>query len=72
MGKEGWEAKLSKEDHILMDRRIQGVLPDGWVQVPDKKIIRETNPDDSGIKGHLCINHYTGEVLCSVPPTGVN
>jgi hypothetical protein len=40
-----------------------------WVDVPDAKIIREHNPDPSGVTGHLCWSQYAG-VLCAVPPTG--
>lgn len=38
--------------------------------VPDQKIIREKNPDESGRTGHICVNRSTHEVLCAVPPTG--
>lgn len=38
--------------------------------VPDQKILREKNPDESGRTGHICVNRSTHEVLCAVPPTG--
>jgi hypothetical protein len=56
-GKGHWLALLAKEDG------------DGWVPVPDAKVIHEKNPDPSGVTGHLCWSPYAG-VLCAVPPTG--
>lgn len=57
-----WRARLAEEDG-------PGLEKDGWITIPDEKIIREHNPDPSGVTGHLCINQY-GYVLCAVPPTG--
>lgn len=56
----GWRARLAAEDGAG-----EG---DGWVTVPDSRIIREKNPDPSGTAGHLC--YAFGAVLCAVPPAG--
>jgi len=40
------------------------------IPVPDEKIIRAVNPDPTGRDGHTCVNRYTKELLCAVPPTG--
>lgn len=40
-----------------------------WLEIPDAKLIREVNPDDSGGMAHVCTSQ--GKVLCFVPPTGV-
>lgn len=52
------------------DGHWQALLDDGktWISVPDDKVIREKNPDPSGVDGHLCEN--VGVVYCAVPPTG--
>lgn len=42
----------------------------GWIPIPERKRIREKNPDPTGRSAHLCYNHYTHEVLCFVPPSG--
>lgn len=42
---------------------------DQVIQVPDEKIIREKNPDQTGRMGHICFSPIVG-VLCAVPPTG--
>jgi hypothetical protein len=38
------------------------------IPVPDDRVIRKINPDETGTRGHLCWNY--GKVLCFVPPTG--
>jgi hypothetical protein len=40
------------------------------IAVPKEKIIREHNPDPTGIKGHLCFNERTYVIYCAVTPTG--
>ncbi len=47
-------------------------LPQGiWVEIPEKKIIRERNPDPTGSRAHLCMMDWEGApVLCFVPPMG--
>ena len=55
-----WRARLAAEDGAGDG--------DGWVTVPDSRIIREKNPDPSGTSGHLCYSF--GAVLCAVPPAG--
>lgn len=53
------------------------LMPNGWyamtdsgdvIDIPDDRIVREVNPDESGSRAHLCFNY--GKVLCFVPPTG--
>lgn len=61
-GRTDWIARLSPEDVEQW-----GVE---WLELPDHKRVRETNPDPSGVTGHLCTNWQTKEILCSVPPTG--
>ena len=55
---------------LRKDGHWEAVLDDGmtWLAIPDDKIIREKNPDPSGVDGHLCEN--AGVVYCAVPPTG--
>ncbi len=40
-----------------------------FIPVPDEKIRPYKNPDQSGVKGHLCWTPNAG-VMCAVPPTG--
>lgn len=39
-----------------------------WIEIPDEKIVREINPDETGSRAHLCEAY--GKVLCFVPPFG--
>lgn len=39
-----------------------------WVEIPETRILREVNPDETGQAAHICFNY--GRVLCFVPPTG--
>lgn len=39
-----------------------------WIGIPDGKLLREKNPDPSGVTGHLCESN--GAVFCARPPTG--
>ena len=39
-----------------------------WIDIPDAIVIREKNPDPTGVSGHLCESH--GLLHCAVPPTG--
>ena len=41
------------------------------IPIPEEKIIGEKNPDMTGREGHVCVNRWTGRVMCAVPPTGV-
>lgn len=41
-----------------------------WVEVPETRILRELNPDETGQAAHLCYSDVTLSVLCFVPPTG--
>lgn len=52
-----------KFDH-WMARRDNGA----WIDVPDSRLIRQKNPDNSGVHGHLC--EVMGMVYCALPPTG--
>jgi hypothetical protein len=59
----GWQAKLDRYDQWRFNKE--------WVDIPDKKIIREKNPDNTGISGHLCTGgSMMLEILCAVPPAG--
>lgn len=40
----------------------------GWVEIPDARILRQLNPDETGQAAHLCEAY--GHVYCFVPPTG--
>lgn len=40
------------------------------IEVPDAKIVREKNPDQTGTRGHVCYSRSNG-LLCAVPPAGV-
>ncbi len=42
----------------------------GWVEIPEGKIVREKNPDQTGSRAHLCIFDWAEIPLCFVPPTG--
>lgn len=55
------EAELRKG--VWWAHRDDGV----WVEIPDARILREFNPDETGQAAHLC---YNGSVLCFVPPSG--
>jgi hypothetical protein len=60
----GWQAKLDRYDQW----RFNGLQ---WVDVPDSRIIREKNPDNTGRAGHLCTaSGLMPYVLCAVPPAG--
>lgn len=61
-GRTDWIAKLSREDAILFKQE--------WVEVPNGKIIREKNPDKTGISGHICTDAHSPTIRCGVPPTG--
>lgn len=39
-----------------------------WVEVPDQRIIREANPDQSGEAGHLRESQVDFTILCFRPP----
>lgn len=39
-----------------------------WIDIPDSRLLREPNPDPSGVTGHLCEGY--GIVFCARPPTG--
>ena len=39
-----------------------------WIPIPDSKIIRERNPDLSGVTAHIC--EQNGKVLCFVGKVG--
>jgi hypothetical protein len=39
-----------------------------WIEIPDTKIVREINPDDTGSRAHLCEAY--GWIFCFVPPFG--
>jgi hypothetical protein len=41
-----------------------------WIEIPEERIIREHNPDETGSRAHLCQADYSMFVLCFVPPTG--
>jgi hypothetical protein len=41
-----------------------------WIEIPEKIIIKEKNPDDTGSRAHLCQGDNSSYVLCFVPPTG--
>lgn len=41
-----------------------------WVEIPERAILREVNPDETGQKAHLCYNDFALTVLCFVPPSG--
>lgn len=56
-----WRAELDPEEK-------PGPESDGWVTIPDQKILHEINPDPSGVSAHLCYNY--GVVYCFVPPFG--
>jgi hypothetical protein len=45
-------------------------LPHGgdFIEIPDRRIIHERNPEQGGPDGHLCWTANTG-VLCFVPPS---
>lgn len=60
--KTDWIARLAPEDVPIF-----GVE---WIEVPDHRVTRERNPDQTGQAGHLCTNYYTKDILCAVPPTG--
>jgi hypothetical protein len=38
------------------------------IAIPDDRIVRQINPDQTGSRAHLCFNY--GKVLCFAPPTG--
>lgn len=40
-----------------------------WIAIPEGKVLREKNPDPSGVRGHLC--ESSGVVYCARPPAGV-
>lgn len=40
-----------------------------FVPLPEGKRIREKNPDQSGVTGHICEDQFHA-ILCWVPPTG--
>lgn len=42
----------------------------GWVEIPETRILRELNPDETGQAAHLCFSDVTRAVLCFVPPVG--
>lgn len=42
----------------------------GWVEIPETRILRELNPDETGQAAHLCYNDIYDVVLCFVPPAG--
>ncbi len=65
LGAKGWEARLSRED------RERSGGPE-WIPVPDSKIVRQLNPDQTGSRGHLCMSISDIRLLCAVPPTGSN
>lgn len=56
-----WRAELDPEEK-------PGPEKDGWVTIPDQRVIHEINPDPSGVSAHLCYNY--GTVYCFVPPFG--
>jgi hypothetical protein len=41
-----------------------------WVEIPEARILRELNPDETGQAAHLCYSDSTLQVLCFVPPSG--
>lgn len=41
-----------------------------WIEIPESRIIREINPDETGSRGHLCQMDGSDFVLCFVPPFG--
>jgi hypothetical protein len=57
-----------KFDHwqALLDEYDGG----GWVDVPNDRLIREKNPDPSGVSGHICYGHTAKLVYCGVAPAG--
>ncbi|HYD07507.1 MAG TPA: hypothetical protein VEC60_17350 [Reyranella sp.] len=61
-GKTSWIAKLAPEDVPRFKTE--------WLEVPDDRIVRYTNPDPTGQAGHICTHHLTDRVLCSRPPAG--
>jgi hypothetical protein len=56
------------------DKSVKGVVwwakrDNGeWVEIPEKSILHELNPDETGQKAHLCYSDTTLRVLCFVPP----
>lgn len=40
-----------------------------WLPVPESTLLREKNPDPSGIDGHVCWNPARS-IVCARPPTG--
>lgn len=41
-----------------------------WIEIPESRIVKEKNPDDTGSRAHLCQADNSEFVLCFVPPTG--
>lgn len=39
-----------------------------WIEIPDSRVLRELNPDETGQAAHLCESN--GSVYCFVPPSG--
>jgi hypothetical protein len=41
-----------------------------WIEIPESRVNREVNPDQTGEAAHLCYSDTTLSVLCFVPPFG--
>jgi hypothetical protein len=67
------QAELRKSKDPTIKYPVWWVLLDTsvWEEIPNDKIIHEKNPDETGTAAHICEIESTQQILCFLPPTGV-